>query len=295
MDDSTPYCGSRIAIGTAQFGLDYGVTNTSGQVSPVEVSKILEAAKRFEVNTLDTASTYGNSEQVLGQAGVSPFRVVTKLPSIPKGISIKADWVIEQGLISASNLRRKDISALLVHNTADLSGPNSKELIRGLNKCKELGITQKIGVSIYDPKDLSWISRIMGLDIVQAPLNVFDRRMIDSGWLSLLSEKDIEVHVRSVFLQGSLLAGVANLPDFLRPWISKFAEFESWTKSEGLSLLEGALIFPLSIQEVDKILIGVVSVDQFESALIATKRPHLKVPDFGTSDQLLINPVNWAK
>ena len=295
MDDSTPYCGSRIAIGTAQFGLDYGVTNTSGQVSSAEVSKILEAAKRFEVNTLDTASTYGNSEQVIGEAGMSQFRVVTKLPSIPKGISVKADWVIEQGLISASNLRRKDISALLVHNTADLSGPNSIELIRGLNKCKELGITQKIGVSIYDPKDLSWISRIMGLDIVQAPLNVFDRRMIDSGWLSLLSEKDIEVHVRSVFLQGSLLAGVANLPDFLRPWTSKFAEFESWTKSEGLSLLEGALIFPLSIQEVDKIIIGVVSVDQFESALMATKRPLIKVPDFGTSDQLLINPVNWAK
>ena len=295
MNDATLNCGSRLALGTAQFGLDYGVTNTSGKVSPLEVARILDSARKQAVDTLDTASGYGNSEQVLGNAGVGDFRIITKLPSIPKGLSIDANWVIEQGRKSASRLGGSQVSALLVHNPVDLSGPNSKELIRGLYDCRDLGIAQKIGVSIYDPVDLAWISKLVRLEIVQAPMNVFDRRIVNSGWLERLNEEEVEIHVRSVFLQGTLLAGVAELPDFLRPWIGKFKEFESWAKFEGLSLLEAALLYPLSIQPIGKILIGVVSVDQLNSAVAASAREFPNYPDFKTDDQQLINPVNWSK
>ena len=295
MNDATLNSWSRLALGTAQFGFDYGVTNTSGKVSPTDVARILDSARKLGVNTLDTASGYGDSEQVLGTAGVGDFRIITKLPSMPKGLSIDAGWVVEQARKSASKLGGHQVSALLVHNPADLSGPNSKELIRGLYECRDLGITQKIGVSIYDPADLAWISKLIRLDIVQSPMNVFDRRIVNSGWLERLDEEEVEIHIRSVFLQGTLLAGVAALPDFLRPWIGKFKEFESWAKFEGLTLLEAALLYPLSIQAVDKILIGVVSVDQLNDAVDATGRNYPSFPDFRTDDQQLINPVNWSK
>ena len=232
---------------------------------------------------------------VLGEAGTENFQVVTKLPALPLGVEIGAQWVMDQAFTSAKRLGRKNISTLLVHNPEDLRRASGQELIRGLIGSKEAGLTEKIGVSIYDPKDLVWISNLLDLDVVQAPVSVFDRRLVNTGWLDRLNNKGVETHVRSVFLQGSLVAGVENLPNALKPWVGKFIEFETWANSKGLSLLEAALLYPLSIPEVDKVVIGVVSVDQLEHAVIAAQKNPPDYPDFSTNDQRLINPVNWPK
>lgn len=295
MKDAIPTAVNRLAIGTAQFGLNYGVTNTSGQVSPFEVSRILARANQSGIFVLDTASAYGDSELVLGEAGTENFQVVTKLPATPIGVDIEAQWVMDQAITSATRLGRKNISTLLVHNPEDLRRSSGLELIRGLIGSKEAGLAEKIGVSIYDPKDLLWISTLLDLDVVQAPMSVFDRRMVNSGWLDRLSNNGVETHVRSVFLQGALVAGIENLPNTLKPWVGKFMEFETWAKSQGLSLLEAALLYPLSIPKVDKVVIGVVSVDQLEQAVIAAQKNPPDYPDFATNDQRLINPVNWPK
>lgn len=295
MKDATAKPVNRLAIGTAQFGLNYGVTNTSGQVPLSEVSRILERANELGIFVLDTASAYGDSEMVLGDAGTENFQVVTKIPSPPVGVDIEAQWVMDQAIRSATRLGRKNISTLLVHNPEDLRRASGKELIRGLIDSKLEGLIEKIGVSIYDPNDLEWISNLLELDVVQAPMNVFDKRMVASGWLDRLNNNGVETHVRSVFLQGALVAGVENLPNALKPWVGKFMEFETWAKSQGLSLVEAALLYPLSIPEVDKIVIGVVSVDQLEHAVIAAQKNPPDYPDFATNDQLLINPVNWHK
>ena len=295
MKDAIPTAVNRLAIGTAQFGFNYGVTNTSGQVSPFEVSRILARANQSGIFVLDTASAYGDSELVLGEAGTENFQVVTKLPATPIGVDIEAQWVMDQAIRSATRLGRKNISTLLVHNPEDLRRSSGLELIRGLIGSKEEGLAEKIGVSIYDPKDLLWISTLLDLDVVQAPMSVFDRRMVNSGWLDRLSNNGVETHVRSVFLQGALVAGVENLPNTLKPWVGKFMEFETWAKSQGLSLLEAALLYPLSIPKVDKVVIGVVSVDQLEQAVIAAQKNPPDYPDFATNDQRLINPVNWPK
>jgi aryl-alcohol dehydrogenase-like predicted oxidoreductase len=260
-----------------------------------EASRILERANELGIFTLDTASAYGDSEMVLGEAGTENFQIVTKLPALPLGVDVGAQWVMDQAITSATRLRRKNIPTLLVHNPEDLRRTSGQELIRGLIGSKEAGLTEKIGVSIYDPKDLVWISNLLDLDVVQAPMSVFDRRMVSTGWLDRLSSKGVETHVRSVFLQGALVAGVGNLPKTLKPWVGKFMEFETWAKSQGLSLLEAALLYPLSIPEVDKVVIGVVSVDQLEQAVIAAQKNPPDYPDFATNDQRLINPVDWPK
>ena len=91
------------------------------------------------------------------------------------------------------------------------------------------------------------------------------------------------------------MAGVANLPSALNPWVGKFMEFETWAKSQGLSLVEAALLYPLSVPEVNKVVIGVVSVDQLEHVVMAAQKNPPDYPDFATNDQRLINPVNWPK
>jgi aryl-alcohol dehydrogenase-like predicted oxidoreductase len=293
--DQTPAPANRLTLGTAQFGLDYGVTNTSGRVTPIQVSEILDRATELGISVLDTASAYGEAEKVLGDLGTTQFRVVTKLPSLPKGIEVGPQWVIDQVIKSTSKLRRQNVNALLVHNPEDLRGGSGQELIRGLIESKEAGLTQQIGVSIYDPEDLEWISGLLDLDVVQAPMNVFDRRIVESGWLDRLSSSGVETHVRSVYLQGSLVAGVENLPSVFEPWVGKFMEFETWANSEGLDLLEAALLFPLSYPKVAKVIIGVVSVHQLERSVTVVGKSGPDYPNFGTNDQGLINPVNWTQ
>ena len=295
MKDAIPKPGNRLAIGTAQFGIDYGVTNKSGRVPPLEVARIFERAGESGVSVLDTASAYGDAEKVLGDTGTGNFRIVTKLPPVPEGVEIHSQWVTDQVSKSASRLRRQDVYALLVHNPGDLRGASGQELIKGLIDSKEAGHIQKVGVSIYNPEDLEWISDLLNLDIVQAPMSVFDRRMVHSGWLDRLSKSGVEIHVRSVYLQGTLLAGVENLPDLLRPWAGKFMEFETWAESEDLSLLEAALLYPLSFSDVDKVVLGVVSVEQLDQAVEASQKAQPEFPDFATNDLQLINPVNWTR
>jgi len=286
---------NRIAIGTAQFGLDYGITNKLGRVSRSDVAEILTLAKKWNVDVLDTASVYGDSEEILGGLNTEAFRIVTKLPAIQVGTRIDASWVVSEAIKSATNLRRPRVSGLLVHSPEDLRGVNGAELVRGLQLVKERGLAEKIGVSIYDPGDLEWISELLKLDLVQAPFNVFDRRILQSGWLERLTESGVELHTRSVFLQGALLTGVQNLPSALKPWASKFSEFEDWAGSVGLRLPEAAILCPLSVRGIGKVVVGFLSSTHLEEVLRVNDIEPVAFPDFGVDDPGLINPVNWAK
>lgn len=75
----------RLALGTAQFGMRYGVANRVGQVPAGEARRILERARTAGMDTLDTAAAYGASETLLGSVGVADWIVVTKLPPCPRG------------------------------------------------------------------------------------------------------------------------------------------------------------------------------------------------------------------
>ena len=85
----------RIALGTAQFGMDYGIANTKGQVTRSEVKEIIQLAESRGIDTIDTAIVYGESEACLGDAGVQGFKVITKLPPLPESCTDVGGWVQE--------------------------------------------------------------------------------------------------------------------------------------------------------------------------------------------------------
>jgi aryl-alcohol dehydrogenase-like predicted oxidoreductase len=278
---------SKLALGTVQFGLDYGVTNLRGQVTIDEVKNILDFAKNNKINTLDTASLYGNSEQILGEVGVNDYQVITK--TIPLKESVNE--VIDGFYKSLESLNQRQVEGLLIHNINDIENKRFDTLFNRLNELRQKGLIKKIGFSTYTPEQVDFLLENFDFDLIQLPFNVFDTRLIEDGQLQILKSKNIEVHVRSVFLQGVLL-DFDNLSDYFSTWKKQFNEYEAMVKASGLSLLEYALNFALSIQEIDKVLVGVDSEEQLREIVQAVKGQS-NLDTYPINDINLLNPSLW--
>lgn len=283
----------KLALGTVQFGLDYGVANQGGQVSLQEASDILALARKHQIDTLDTAIAYGTSENVLGEIGTAQWRVVSKLPEMPENVAVDR-WVQEQVEGSLSRLRCEQLYAVMLHRPEQLSGPQGAELADALRALKAQGRVKKIGVSIYQPEELGPILQKLDLDIIQAPLNIIDRRLQSSGWLSKLKAADVEVHVRSAFLQGLLLMDKAQRPQKFERWDTLWETWDAWLAQHGLTPLQACLGFLNACEGVDRIVVGVDSRQQLTEILNADTCSLPSVPEaLSSGDVDLINPAHW--
>ena len=287
---------SKIALGTAQFGLPYGISNVNGQVERTEIDQILKQARTAGITKLDTAIAYGNSEENIGATDSEGFEVVTKLPPLTGAETSVSQWVRSQIENSLIKLKRSSVYGLLLHNPADLLGVYGDELYASLALLKEEGLVEKIGISIYTPTELDSLIPTYMPDIVQAPLNVFDRLLETSGWLSRLSKMNVEVHVRSVFLQGLLIQKPNERPANFEKWNQEFVNFDSWIESRHVSPLTACLGHVLSYPEISKVLVGVTSSNELAEIIAATTGESQRGPDnLRSSDLELIQPINWNK
>ena len=287
---------SKIALGTAQFGLPYGISNVNGQVERAEINQIFKQARTAGITMLDTAIAYGNSEENIGATDSEGFEVVTKLPPLTGAVTSVSQWVRSQIENSLIKLKRSSVYGLLLHNPADLLGVYGDELYASLALLKEEGLVEKIGISIYTPTELDSLIPTYMPDIVQAPLNVFDRLLETSGWLSRLSKMNVEVHVRSVFLQGLLIQKPNERPTNFEKWNQEFANFDSWIESRHVSPLTACLGHVLSYPEISKVLVGVTSSNELAEIIAATTGESQRGPDnLRSSDLELIQPINWNK
>ena len=287
---------SKIALGTAQFGLPYGISNVNGQVERAEINQIFKQARTAGITMVDTAIAYGNSEENIGATDSEGFEVVTKLPPLTGAETSVSQWVRSQIENSLIKLKRSSVYGLLLHNPADLLGVYGDELYASLALLKEEGLVEKIGISIYTPTELDSLIPTYMPDIVQAPLNVFDRLLETSGWLSRLSKMNVEVHVRSVFLQGLLIQKPNERPANFEKWNQEFVNFDSWIESRHVSPLTACLGHVLSYPEISKVLVGVTSSNELAEIIAATTGESQRGPDnLRSSDLELIQPINWNK
>jgi len=277
----------KLALGTVQFGLDYGVTNLSGQVTIDEVRNILTFAKNNKIDTLDTASGYGNSEEVLGEIGVDNYQIITKTISLENDV----DKVIDGFYKSLGSLNQKQVEGLLVHDINNIENKQFDVLFSKLNELKQQGLIKKIGFSTYTPEQVNFLLENFDFDLIQVPFNVFDTRLIQDGQLQALKSKGVEIHARSVFLQGILL-NLDYPSDYFLTWEKQFTEYQAMVENSGLSLLEYALNFVLNTQEIDKILVGVNSEKQLREILKSVKGPE-PLPPYSINDVNLLNPSFW--
>jgi len=285
----------RLAIGTAQFGLPYGIANQAGQVSRKEVSAMLQLAVSNGIDTLDTAIAYGESEVALGQAGTQGFNVVTKLPALPDDCLDVISWVMEQVDASITRLGVSSVYALLLHRPEQLLGPHGKELYEALYALKECGKVQKVGVSIYNPLELDALTRLFHFDLVQAPFNIIDTRLYRTGWLERLKDDEVEIHTRSAFLQGLLLMAEGGVPSKFTPWSDLFKRWHIWLAEHHVSALQACLAFSLSFPEIDRVIVGADSVDQlFQIIKASCLTLPGNLPDLYCEAEHLINPSCWS-
>jgi aryl-alcohol dehydrogenase-like predicted oxidoreductase len=289
-----PIGANRLALGTVQFGLPYGVANDSGQVNPAAVATILGRARTAGVDTLDTAANYGGSEACLGAVGVANWHVITKLPGLPSDVGDVGQWVEAQLMGSLRRLGVARLHGLLLHRPADLHGPHGRKLVEALEFHRTLGRTRSLGVSIYDPAELDALCNVWNPDIVQAPCNVLDRRLIHSGWLERLNRTGVRVHIRSIFLQGLLLMSASRRPAWFKPWSDLLDRWESWCAENEMTPLVAAMAFGRSLPGVERIVVGVDSMPQLEEILTASAAEAVAVPeDLSSTDRDLIEPSRW--
>ncbi len=285
----------RLAIGTAQFGLSYGVANQGGKVPLDEVKKILARARQSGINLLDTAIAYGDSENVLGRVGISEWKVVTKLPIIPLETTDLYDWIHNQVQQSIERLNCESVDTVLLHRPEQLLSDRGSEILFALRALRTNKLSKKIGISIYSPSELDHFNVAQNFDVIQAPLNILDRSLIESGWLNKLNQLQIEVHVRSIFLQGLLLMNSEERPPNFSKYSNLWLEWDRWLAKNNFSAVEGCLAFINSIQGLDSVLVGIETAEQLNEIIIASNLKLENLPAWPKNiDPNLTNPALWA-
>jgi len=285
----------KLALGTAQFGLAYGVANEVGQVSRGQAKRMLQFAFSRGIRSIDTAIRYGDSETCLGELGVSKFDVVTKLPRLPDGCSDITGWVSSQVASSLARLRVHSLHGLLLHRAEDLIGPHQRLLYRALMALKEEGLVQKIGVSLYSPLDFDSIDKSFTVDLVQAPYNLIDRRLEKLGYIDRWKASGLEVQVRSVFLQGLLLMPKSAIPLYFQRWQVLWVRWHEWLRAHNASPLEACLAFARAPEGVDRVVVGADNLTQLAEIIDAsnTVSSFFEWPNMQSGDMSLINPSLW--
>lgn len=295
-----PNNATRLALGTVQFGMDYGITNTGGQVSRAEVQSILVGAGARGLNTLDTAIAYGESEKVLGASGVDGWQVYTKLPEVPEPVledrAAIRRWVTEQMELSLAKLQLPCVAGLMLHRPKQLQHPHGAALYDALCAERDEGRTGRIGVSVYGPEDLDALPKGMACDIVQGPLNVLDMRLVKSGWLDKLADMGCAFHARSVFLQGLLLLPAEQRPARFAPWAALWQEWDGFLAETGLTGVEACLRHVMGIDAVERVVVGITSMAQLNEIMDACEGEMPPVPySLTTQDKQLLDPSKWPK
>jgi aryl-alcohol dehydrogenase-like predicted oxidoreductase len=283
---------NRIVLGGAQLGLPYGILNGGETLSREEVARILDTAVDHGIDSIDTAIAYGHSESIIGEISQNRFKIISKLPPLPVDISNVSEWVYSQVQGSLSRLKCTSLDALLLHRPQDLTGAQGVELYAAIESLMAEKMIHRFGVSIYSPDDLEGIIDTFEIHVVQAPLNVFDRRIL--GVTDQLSALNIEVHVRSVFLQGVLIASPQDRPHRFEPWSEHFALFDEWVRSSGVSAMACCMGFALQQPGVAKLVIGTTSAESLDEIMNSIPNSVFEVPThLQSSVEQLIDPRFW--
>jgi len=258
---------NQIVIGTANFNQNYGFS--TAKVKYNQIKKILNFCKKNKLKYFDTSRSYQDSEKILGGIINNQTEIITKIPPIElhKQFSKTEEWIKNQLNISLKNLRKKNIYGLLLHKPDILLSNKGKYIYKILTTFKRKKIIKKIGVSVYDYNLLKKILLKYKIDIAQVPFNVFDQRLMLEKDLKK-KNKNLEIHCRSIFLQGLLLKKTEKLPVKLKKYKKKWYKWHKFLKEKKMKPLTGCLKFlEANKKYFNKIVIGVENTSQLREIL----------------------------
>jgi aryl-alcohol dehydrogenase-like predicted oxidoreductase len=292
----------RLGLGTAQFGFAYGITNATGKVSADRAHRILDLAEGAGIDLIDTAYLYGESESVVGAwlRRNHATKVVTKTPkftnvSDPAAVAERLRVAFHASL---ARLGQRTIYGLLVHDADDLLAPSGAVLWSTMERFQQSGLVAKLGVSVYTAQQIAALLRRYPLQIMQLPLNAVDGRLKRREILDALAARKVEIHARSAFLQGLLLAPPESMgPRFaaLKDAVTRMARD---CASHGLTRIDGALAAVLAHAEIDRVIVGVTSRNELLEIVKAASRAaraakSMNLRSWEIDDEEILNPATW--
>tara|TARA_Y100000589_G_scaffold291859_1_gene295632 strand:- start:14941 stop:15810 length:870 start_codon:yes stop_codon:yes gene_type:complete len=286
---------SKLILGTVQFGLNYGINNFKGKLNAKEIKKTLDVAYKNEIRTLDTAEIYGDSHERIGEyhkKNQKTFKIISKYSSLRNDLPKN---IIDRVAKNLTILNSKMLYCYMFHNFNDYKC--LFELFRGdLLYLKRNGLIHKLGVSLHSNEEITEVMKNDDIDLIQLPFNLLDNSNERAGILKKAKKKGIEIHTRSVFLQGLFFKEPSKLEGNLKVLRDDLRKINKLVSSENISDL--ALNYAYSKDYIDSVLIGVDSVDQLKANIVcvennACRHIHSKIDEIVVKNSFMLNPSNW--
>lgn len=283
---------NKLILGTANFNFNYGINRDNQKFSNNAIKKILDFCLQNNILNIDTASKYRGVEKKLGNFNLKRFNISTKLDLLPKNSKNIESYIFSKIKKSIKNLNIDKIENYFLHNPNDLIKLKyKKKIYQTLVKAKKIGLINNIGISVYDIEELNEIIKRYNIDVVQLPYSLFDRRF--EKMIYKLKKKNINVQIRSIFLQGLLLYQLSELPKkFLR--FKEFLKFNAWLKKNKTSQIEASINFVKKHKFIDNFIFGFNNIEQLRQICKLFKKNSYSFPKKIFSNNVqLIDPRKW--
>lgn len=288
---------SKIIIGTVQFGLPYGINNKVGKPNKEQVKEILDLAFLNGINMLDSAEAYGDAHEVIGNyhhTANHHFQIITKYSSKRNDLSESITKRIEEDL---NAMQVKQLYGYMFHSFGDFK-THFNEYKSELIELKEKGKIKKIGVSVYTNQEIEQLLEHKEIDLIQLPFNLLDNLHLRSNAINKAKECGVEIHTRSAFLQGLFFMDQNKLPQKLTPLKKYLTEIHQLTHETGYSMSDVALNYVTSQKNIDRVLIGVETVEQLKNNISSLQKQIPKslidqINSINVKETELLNPAFW--
>lgn len=271
---------SKLILGTANFINPYGRYQKDPNKIKRELDKIICLSLKNNITSIDTAMHYGNLSDALNlQKKFYKFRIINKIKPIEKELD-ELDLQYTDSLLLHIDPRQKY---------------DTQFLIKLLLTAKKRKSKINIGVSIYGENDIE--ADIYDVcDLVQLPVSVLDKTLLDSGFVERLKSKDIQIHSRSIFLQGLLLNDPNSLKNNLARLSPTIEKFQAFCRKKNYTPLQVCLNFVLTNNLIDFIVCGFNSYAELKQLITLEKQRPLDLsdmPHFDVQDVAMLKPYNW--
>ena len=299
---------SKLTMGTAQLGLNYGIANKIGKPSIEQAFNILETAVNSGINCFDTAFSYGNSEETIGSFISSEMcrntpTIVTKLQQIEFDDSISSFKIyneVKQNVEkSLKRLQINKIPICLIHKVSNMTDQDGL-IVHSLLRLKDEGLIGRIGISVYDSEEVRQVIDMEDFDAIQIPINIFDHRLIESGLLESLEQHDFIVFARSIFLQGLFFLDPDTLPENLKLAREPIITLKKLAQKYEIDIAEMAFAFVRDLPQISSMVIGAETSAQVLENCALIECPKLSeelkyeiLDTFNDLPEKIINPSLW--
>ena len=274
---------ARLGLGVAQFGLDGG--RAPGRPAQTEVREMLHLAARSGIRVLDTGAASSHGETVIGAMAPigQPMSIIVKAARGDRG----ADHVEAEARASLLRLGLERADAIVVQSPSDLFTAHGEETWERLRRLRAAGLFARIGISAYVSDDPLGLARRFKPDLIQAPASLLDQRLLMDGSLARIREMGIDVHLRSIFLNGILFLPPDRAGDRSHGPTAKLFRARRLIAEGRSDPLQAALGFALSRPEANAVIVGAATVSELTATIAAASRPP---PDLDWDDMALPEP-----